>query len=112
MTASSNEKKQKAEEKPSAPMKPPMVWGAELMTKKMGKGQLEKSVRDPLFAAAAVMMGWEQQTHHYGEDSFKLTEEDFRKAVESCAAYPAKPLHQAGIPPVSKQKLSKAKKAR
>lgn len=61
------------------------------------------------YAVAAHLFAWASQAHHYGADSFRLTEEDFEKALASASQFPCVAPFSKAIPPVIKDKFSNFK---
>ena len=65
------------------------------------------------YAVAAHLFQWASQAHHYGVDSFRLTQEEFEQALDSAAAFPCSAPFPQAVPPVIKDKFKnfKPKKA-
>lgn len=97
--------KQVAAEEKKTPLEWAKVLGHE---KRHGrKGAPETRVLlSPEYAAANVLYGWDKQAHHWGADSFKLTEKDFTAAIAASMKYPTVRPHNAAIPKVSEGKFA------
>lgn len=63
------------------------------------------AVSSVAFSVASVLFAWPAQAHHFGADSFKLTVEEFEKALDSAMKFPCVKPFPAAVPPVIKDKF-------
>jgi hypothetical protein len=55
-------------------------------------------------AAADKLHGWSQQSYHYQNEPFLLSQADYEAALAAAAEYPAMAAHEAAIAPILKLK--------
>jgi hypothetical protein len=86
----------------------PLKWAVALgHYRKHGRGAEARKMLSADYAAANVLYGWADQAHHYGPDSFRLSQEDFEVAIEAAGQYPAKPPHPPAVPKVREARFKK-----
>jgi hypothetical protein len=87
---------------PTAPTATPNEWAAKLGLVKLADPQLPQTVTvyNWKHAAADKLYGWSEHAYHYqgAEHAFRLTEEDYRKALEAAAQYPCTEPHAPALP--------------
>lgn len=76
----------------------PIEWARELGHEKTyGRGRQARKLLSPEYATANAYYGWDKQAHHWGADSLKLSEKDFRAALDAAAKFPTVPLYAPAI---------------
>lgn len=110
------EEKMKATEapsKPKAPIEPkftPIELARKLHTVKLPIWAAPgEELFDMAYSAADSLYGWAKQAHHYGAESFKLTEAEFKDAVAAAVKFPTVQPSAVAIPQVSKDKFKNFK---
>ena len=124
MTSKKTNKESKPPEAPSVEAPPVVVKAPEAVTYTpdqyrakfcmvKARGAMGGSTVSSQYAVAAGLFQWASQAHHYGADSFQLTQEEFEKALTSASRFPCAAPFSKAIPPVIKDKFSnfKPKKA-
>ena len=87
------------EKKTEAPQLTPLEWARKFHAVKLPVwAKPGEELFDQYYAAADSLFGWAKQAHHYGPDSFKLTEEVFRAAIEAAKLFPTAAPPPAAIP--------------
>jgi hypothetical protein len=96
------------EKLPAIEKKPPLAWARELCAGvRPVNGAPFYGCASAEYQVASQLYGWARQVYHFGEDSFELSELEFRAALESAVKFPVAAPLQAAIPPVSKDKFKK-----
>ena len=93
--------------------KPPHEWAKSVcpgVKAKPGKNPapFDESF-DFRFQVADQLYGWSRQVHHYGADSFQLSESDFKESLERAIKFPGADPLLAAVPQVSKDKFKNFK---
>ena len=92
--------------------KTPKQWGIELFSQVVPKSLAGKRAPYDValtyqYQVADQLYGWSRQSHHYGDDSFELTEAEFLEAVDRALKFPSEEPLPAAIPKVSENKFQK-----
>jgi len=97
-----------AEAKPAAVLLTPLEWRDKLGLVRRGDRRLPQRVDVPDWRhqAADTLHGWSDDAHHFqGDKALKLSESDYRKALEAAAKYPTVPPHMQALSRLKTEKF-------